>query len=266
MRTERETFEMKILCLGDVTSPAASEYLSARLWDLKKDTGADFVVVNAENAGLIIGATPEEAERLLSSGADCLTGGNHTLRNKAVYSYIDDSKRMLRPINFGGEAPGSGYTILDCEGYRILVISAMGNVGIEPTLDSPFEYIERVLAREEGRYDLSVLDIHAEATGEKLALAYAFDGRINIIFGTHTHVPTADEQVLPLGTGYITDVGMCGEGGGILGMDADTVVKRMRTHLPIPFKTAGGEVVIQGALFDVDADSGIVKSVSRVKF
>ena len=257
---------MKILCLGDVTSPAACEYLSARLWDIRKQTGADFVVVNAENAGLITGASAEQAQRLLSLGADCLTGGNHTLRNKAVYSYLDDSRAMLRPLNFGSEAPGEGYTILDCDGYRVLVISAMGNVGIEPTLDSPFDCIERVLAREEGRYDLSVLDIHAEATGEKLAVAYAFDGRINVIFGTHTHVPTADEQILPLGTGYITDVGMCGESGGILGMDSRNVVKRMRTHLPIPFKTAEGEIVIEGALFDVDVGSGRVNDVRRVKF
>ena len=256
---------MKILCIGDLTSPAACEWLSERLWDIRKKTGADFVVVNAENAGLITGASPDQAKRLLDSGADCLTGGNHTLRNKAIYSFIDDSDRMLRPINDGSEAAGAGYTSLDCEGYRVLVISAMGNVHIEPTLDSPFDYIERVLKREEGRYDISVLDIHAEATGEKLAVAHAFDGRISVVFGTHTHVQTADEQVLPFGTGYITDVGMCGESGGILGMDVPLVVKRMRTHLPLPFKAAEGEIVISGALFDVDADMGRTRSVTRVK-
>ena len=173
---------------------------------------------------------------------------------------------MLRPINFGDAAPGKGYVIADALGYRMLVINAMGNVHIEPNLDSPFGFIDRVLVREEGRYDFAVLDIHAEATGEKLAVGYAYDGKINVIFGTHTHVQTADGQILPRGTGYITDVGMCGESGGIIGMDAETVVARMRSHLPHKFKAAEGEVIADGAIFELDTASGRVTSVRGVRF
>ena len=173
---------------------------------------------------------------------------------------------MLRPINFGDGAPGHGYAILDCNGYKILVINAMGNIHIEPTLDNPYPYIDRALEREKGRYDLAVMDIHAEATGEKMALGYAYDGKINIVFGTHTHVQTADEQILPNGTGYISDVGMCGESGGILGMNPELVVKQLRTRMPIRFEAAKGEPRATGAIFDVDTGSGKVKSVERIKF
>ena len=256
---------MKILAIGDVTSAGGVAHLEKNLWKYRTEEKIDLCIVNAENAGFITGADRAAAERLLSAGADCLTGGNHTLRNHSVYSYLDDSKNMLRPINFGDSAPGAGYTILDAAGYRVLIISAMGNIGIQPTLDSPFGYIDRLLAREEGRYDLAVLDIHAEATGEKLAIAHAYDGKINVIFGTHTHVPTADEQVLPNGTGYITDVGMCGESGGILGMDVPSTVLRMRTHLTPKFTAAAGKVVADGAIFTVDTASGRVTDVKRVK-
>ena len=254
---------MKILAIGDVTGQAGVELMKARLWGARREWGVDFCIVNAENAAFVTGASPEIAETLLSSGADCLTGGNHTLRNKAIYSYIDDSASMLRPINFGADAPGSGYSILDCNGYRVMVINAMGNVHIDPVLDSPFGYIDRALEREAGRYDVAVLDIHAEATGEKLAIGYAYDGKINVIFGTHTHVPTADARILPNGTGYVTDVGMCGESGGVLGMDAETVVKRMRSHLPHKFVAASGPAVADCVLFDVDTSSGRVRKIER---
>ena len=257
--------KIKILAVGDVTSPAAAEYLSKKLWSFRKSNGVDFAVVNAENAGFITGAPPAVCETLLFGGADCLTGGNHTLRNRSVHKYLDDSDRALRPINFGSEAPGRGFTVLDAEGYRVLVISAMGTVHIDPQLNSPFEYIERVLEREEGRYDVSVLDIHAEATGEKLAIANYFDGRIDVVFGTHTHVPTADARILPRGTGYVTDVGMCGESGGILGIETGSVIESVRLHLPPRFSLADGETSADGVIFTVNADKHTVTEVERVK-
>ena len=234
---------MRILAIGDVTGPGGVELLKRKLWSFRKERGVDFCVVNCENAAFITGASAEVAEVLLSAGADLLTGGNHTLKNKAVYTYLDDSDRMLRPINFES-APGSGYTILDCKGYRMLCINAMGCAFIEPVLDSPYGYIDRLLAREAGKYDFALLDFHAEASGEKVALAHNYDGRINIIFGTHTHVPTADTQVLPKGTGYVSDLGMCGESGGVLGMDSETVIKKMRTRLPIKFIPAKGPAYV----------------------
>ena len=258
--------KLRILAIGDVTSPSGIEHLKKNLWKFRKDNKIDFCVVNGENASFITGISPELAEVLLRAGADCITGGNHTMHNKKTYTYMEEQKELLRPINFGDSAPGRGYTILDANGYRILVINAMGNVHIEPNLDSPFVYIDRVLEREAGNYDFSILDIHAEATGEKLALGYAYDGKINVIFGTHTHVKTADWQILPLGTGYITDIGMCGESGGIIGMEASCVVERMRTHLPLPFKAASGVCRADGVIFTLDTSSGKVTDITSVTF
>jgi calcineurin-like phosphoesterase len=142
----------------------------------------------------------------------------------------------------------------------------MGRVHIEPTLDSPFTHIDRALRNCEGKYDFAILDIHAEATGEKMAVGYAYDGKINIVFGTHTHVKTADGRVLPNGTGYITDIGMCGESGGILGMDPEVVVERMRSSLPHSFKSANGKCYADGVIFTLDTSSGRVTSVESVGF
>ncbi len=256
---------MKILAIGDVTSPSGVMHLKANLWRIREKFGVDFCIVNGENAAFITGISPELSEILIQSGADAITGGNHTLANRSAYTALDDKSELLRPINYGDGAPGHGYAILDASGYRVLVINAMGNVHIEPCLDSPFPFIEKVLTKESGRYDLAVLDIHAEATGEKYAVAHAFDGRINVIFGTHTHVQTADEQILPRGTGYITDIGMCGESGGILGLDAETIVERMKTHLPIKYKAANGECVANGVLFTLDGDFRVTK-IERISF
>ncbi len=257
---------MKILVIGDVTSPRGIEHLEKNLWKVRKENNIDFCVVNGENAAFITGISPELADVLLKSGADVITGGNHTLRNRSVFTYLDDTAEILRPVNFGDSAPGKGYTIADANGYRILVISALGNVHMEPVLDSPFTHIDRVLRAQEGKYDFAVLDIHAEATGEKLAVGYAYDGKINVIFGTHTHVQTADEKILPRGTGYITDVGMCGESGGILGMDAESVVTRMRTKIPYKFKVSEGAPEANGAIFTLDTQSGKVTDVKRITF
>ena len=256
---------MKILAIGDVTSPKGIAYLEECLWRIRREHKIDLCVVNGENAAFISGISPELAEVLSRAGADVITGGNHTMSNKATYTALDERDELLRPINYGDGAPGRGYTIVDAAGYRALVISAMGNVHIEPSLDSPFPFIERVLARETGRYDFAVLDIHAEATGEKYAVAHAFDGKISVIFGTHTHVPTADEQILPHGTGYISDIGMCGESGGILGLDAPAIVERMRTHLPIKYRAASGEVRAEGAIFTLDSAFRCIK-VERICF
>ena len=257
---------MKILVIGDVTSPTGIEHLKRNLWRFREQKKIDFCIVNGENAAFVTGISPELAEVLLRSGADCISGGNHTLRNKRTYTYLDDTAEILRPVNFGEDAPGHGYAILDCNGYRMLVINALGRVNMNPTLDSPFTYIDRVLATEEGRYDFAILDIHAEATGEKLAVGYAYDGKINIVFGTHTHVQTADGRILPNGTGYISDVGMCGESGGILGMDPEVVVLRMRSSLPHPFKAASGKCHADGVIFTLDNSSGRVTNIEPVGF
>ena len=257
---------MRILCIGDVTSPKGVDHLRQNLWRIRKEKRVDFCIVNAENASVITGASARDAETLFAAGADCLTGGNHTLRNKTVYTYLDDTAAMLRPLNFGDGAPGHGYAILDCNGYKIMVINVMGNIGIEPTLDNPYSYIDRALEREKGRYDFAVIDVHAEATGEKAALGYAYDGKISIIYGTHTHVPTCDEIILPHGTGYISDVGMCGETGGVLGMNPELVVKQLRSRMPVKFEPAKGVPRANGVIFDIDQSSGKVTAIERMTF
>lgn len=257
---------VNILVIGDVTSPLGIDHLKRNLWRVRKENKIDFCVVNGENASFITGISEELADILLSAGADAITGGNHTLRNRSVFTYLDDKSEVLRPINFGDGAPGHGYAILDGAGYRILVINALGNIHMDPVLDSPFSYIDKLLAREAGNYDFSILDIHAEATGEKLAFGYAYDGKINVVFGTHTHVQTADERILPRGTGYISDVGMCGESGGVLGMDAECVVERMRTKIPYKFKAASGAPVANGVIFTFDTAKSRVTEIKRISF
>ncbi len=256
---------MKILVIGDVTSPAGIEHLGRTLWKFREKNGIDFCVVNGENASFITGISPDLAEKLLLAGADCITGGNHTMHNSRTHTMLEENEALLRPINYGDSVPGHGYTVLDAAGYRMLVINAMGNVHIEPVLDSPYPYIDRVLSERDGEYDFSILDIHAEATGEKVAIGYAYDGRINVIFGTHTHVQTADEQILPRGTGYITDAGMCGESGGVLGMDPECVVAKMRTKMPYRFRAAAGEVRADGVIFTLDTSKRVVTRAERVK-
>ncbi len=255
---------MKILAVGDVTSPAGIEHLRKNLWSIRREHGIDFCIVNGENASVINGISREGAEVLLMSGADVITGGNHTMQNYSAHAMLEENGAVLRPINFGDKAPGRGYTVIDTGAYRVLVINAMGNVHIEPVLDSPYPYIDRALRATEGQYDIAVMDIHAEATGEKLALAHNYDGRISVIFGTHTHVPTADDTVLPRGSGYVTDLGMCGEGGGILGMDIGTVIYKLKTRLPTRLKPSLGECFADGVIFTLDGSR--VTQTLRIKF
>ena len=257
---------MKILMIGDVTDPSGVQYLKERLWDVRRRYGIDFVAVNAENASFIGGADQVLAETLLEAGADVLTGGNHTMQRLSVHALLDSDERMLRPLNYPAAVPGRGYTILDAQGYRMLVLNAMGTVHMEPTLDSPFYAIDRVLAREEGRYDFAMLDFHAEAAGEKGAIAHYFDGRIQIIAGTHTHVPTADMQILPKGAGFVTDLGMCGPSGGVLGINADVIIERSMLHLPKKYEAATGAVSADGVIFTLDTGSKKVTAVERIKF
>lgn len=256
---------MRILAIGDITSQGGVSHLERTLWAVRRKYGVDLCVVNAENAGFIVGAGPEAAEVLLRSGADVLTGGNHTLQNFAARDMLDEVGEVLRPINYPRGTVGHGSVIVNTGACRALVISAMGNVHIDPVLDSPYSYIEEALKENSGKYDVAVLDIHAEATGEKLAVAHAFDGRINVIFGTHTHVPTSDVQILPRGTGYVTDLGMCGESGGIIGMDPQSVLSKLRDKMPGKFKCASGEVKADAVLFELDAD-GRCRDVRRIRF
>ena len=256
---------MKILALGDVVGRAAVEYLESRLWELRRREAIDFVVANGENATDVRGVLPRDAEALLDAGADIVTLGNHTYGMREIYEYLDRESRVIRPANYPAVAPGNGYTVAKIGGWRILCINVCGRAFMEP-LASPFETVDRILERERGAYDFAVMDIHAEATGEKLALAHDFDGKIAVMFGTHTHVQTADEQVLPHGSGYITDLGMCGPRDGILGTEPSAIISRFRTMMPTRFQLAEGAMQAHGAIFTLDESSLRVREVRRIVF
>ena len=256
---------MKILALDDVVGVRAIDYLSKNLWGVRKNLGVDFVIANAENASEIHGLCPRDADRLLDAGVDFMTMGNHTFGKREIYSYLDDNpERIIRPCNYPPTAPGYGSYTVNVNGYKMLCINVQGTVFMEP-LDSPFDAVDCILGAEEGKYDFAFLDIHAEATSEKIALARYFDGRINMIVGTHTHVQTADNQILPNGTGYITDLGMTGPVSGVLGVDTEATTVRLKDHLPARFTVADGEIKAHGVVFELDDSFKAVK-VTRVKF
>ena len=257
---------MRILALGDIVGHVAIDYLAEKLWAFRAQNKIDFCVANGENATEIRGISAADAEAILGTGVDLITLGNHAFGMKDIYSYLDANEHcIIRPANYPTDAPGVGYTIFGVNSWRVLCINVSGRVYLDP-LASPFDTVDRILDRESGRYDVALLDIHAEATSEKLAIGRYFDGRVQVMFGTHTHVPTADEQVLPLGSGYITDLGMCGPQNGILGTDADAVIHRFRTMMPTRFSVADGPVSAQGVIFDVDEGAGKVRKVTRVSF
>ena len=257
---------INILALGDIVGTQTLQLLQKELWKKLEELGVDLVVANGENATDIHGLCSRDARMLLDSGVDVITLGNHTFGMRDLYPFLDDHPNdIIRPANYPATCPGCGYTVRDVCGWRVLCLNVNGTVFMEP-LDSPFEAIERILTREQGNYDVAVADLHAEATSEKIALARAFDGRVTVMFGTHTHVTTADEQILPGGSGYITDLGMSGPTDGILGTRTEAVLCKMRSHMPAHFTVADGNVAICGALFTVDPSAHRCISVKRIRF
>ena len=256
---------MKILAIGDVVGKKALAHLEKNLWKKRSELGVDMVVVNGENASDIYGISAADAELLLSAGADLITLGNHAFGRRDIYTMLGDSQSIIRPANYPPLAPGGGYTIIDVCGYKVLGINIMGTALME-SLACPFATVDRILDREAGNYDFAVMDIHAESTSEKIALGRYFDGRISVMFGTHTHVPTADEQIFPGGSGYITDLGMTGPTDSVIGSDVKAVLDRMRTKISCRLTVADGDVCAMGALFDLDTGSMKVNSVTRIKF
>lgn len=254
---------MKILAVGDVTGDIGVNYLTKNLRRFKQSENIDLTIVNAENSASGNGIDRRSAEGIFSAGADVLTGGNHMFRISPAYSYIDENKFIIRPANFPDECPGKGYLIYDLGVEKVLVINVLGTMYMEP-LACPFKTVEQILKKEEGNFTLSFLDAHAEATSEKAALARYFDGRITGVFGTHTHVQTADARILPKGTGFITDIGMCGPENSILGVKCDRVIDKMRLHLPRRFEYAEGKSSATGVVFTVE--NRRVTEVKGVRF
>ena len=247
---------LRILALGDVVGQCGMSLLikNRRLNGLREKYRADLVIVNAENASPGNGLRSDDAELLLSAGCDVITGGNHIFRHRSLYPVLDECASVIRPANYPASAPGCGYTVSTASGCRVLAVNVQGCVYMDP-LASPFETADKILSENEGRYDIAVADIHAEATSEKIVFARYFDGRISAVFGTHTHVQTNDASVLPGGTGYITDLGMCGSMNGVLGVKTECIIHKFTVKTPMGFEPAEGGEMINGAIFEIDTDT-----------
>ncbi len=255
---------MRILAIGDIVGTRAIKYLREKLWKLRDSEKIDYVIANGENASEIHGLSAYDAQSILDAGVDFITLGNHTWNKRDIYAFLDANPDIIiRPANYPGGAPGCGYSTVNVQGYRVLVMNVLGQVFLEPVGD-PFDAVEYILAREEGNFDISILDFHAEATSEKYAMARVFDGKVDVIFGTHTHVPTADMQILPGGTAYVTDLGMTGPRNGVLGVDAERTITKMRTHMPAQFVVADGDITADAIIIETDGTH--VKSIERIVF
>lgn len=257
--------EFRILCVGDVVGQIGVEYLEQTLWKYRTQKRADMVIVNGENAAVGNGLDAGSAQRLLDCGADVLTSGNHIWQKKDIRVFLDEHSELLRPANYPDSCPGTGYGIFRINGYRVLVFNLMGTVYLEPLAD-PFVTADRILNRMAGQYDFAVLDLHAEATSEKIAMGYFLDGRVAAVFGTHTHVQTADERILPRGTGYMTDLGMTGPDESVLGVAVSCVLEKFTTRMPVRFETADGHVTAHGVLLTVDPETGKCVAIERLTF
>ena len=252
----------RILALGDVAGPNAAARITRELFDIRRRNEIDFVVCNGENSAATNGIDVKTANELIKYGVDCITTGNHTFKRREIREYRDETKNIVRPGNFPPEVAGMGYTILPEKGLRVLVMNVLGLVYLEP-LACPFRTVDKMLKAAAGKYDISILDIHAEATSEKIAMSHYFDGRIDIIFGTHTHVQTADERIMPNGTAYITDLGMCGPDDSVLGIKKENIIEKLMMHLPVKFDFSDNPVTLHGAVFDYDTEKKKVVKVER---
>lgn len=253
---------MKILCVGDVVGSAGCQHLRRVLPGIKKLTGTDVCIVNGENSADGNGITPVSAAHILDSGADVITTGNHVYRRREFYEPLDEAEAIIRPGNFPVAAPGKGVCTVDRGRYQVTVINLMGVVYMEP-LRCPFDTLDELLAQA-GNPKFCIVDFHAEATAEKKALAYYADGRISALFGTHTHVQTADEQILSGGTGFISDAGMTGPVQSVLGVRPEQAVAKMREKLPVRFATAEGPCMMNAVLFTLDDATGKATAVERL--
>lgn len=253
---------MNLLAVGDVVSSLGCEKLRKHLPMLKKQYKIDVTVVNGENSADGNGITPLSAESIINSGADVITGGNHSFRRREIYEFYEKTPYVLRPGNYPEGAPGSGYFMVDKGGFSVAVISLEGTVYMPP-LDCPFKTADRLIkkAKDDG-CDFIFVDFHAEATSEKKALAYYLDGRVTAVVGTHTHIQTADCQLLPKGTAYITDLGMTGPENSVLGVKPELAIASLKDKLPVRFETASGECIMNCCIITADKKTGLATDIS----
>lgn len=253
---------MIILAVGDVVNDSGVDFLRKKLRGLIRLTGADFTVVNGENAAGT-GLLPRQANDIFDAGADCITLGNHAFRREQIFDYLDDTDRILRPLNFAPQTPGRGYCEFDTRKGRLLAINLIGRCDMDFGPDNPFLAVDKLLKEHPARFTL--VDFHAEATAEKLAMAYHLDGRVSALWGTHTHVQTSDAQVFPKGTGYITDLGMTGPKNSVLGVNPQDSVRMFLGYPRAAFTGAPGPCKLECAVFTLDDQTGLCTNAEALR-
>ena len=254
---------MNILAVGDIVGNVGVTKLQKELPKIKENYNIDFCIVNGENSAEGMGLTKKNFDDIIHAGADCVTMGNHTWGKKEIFEFIDDPK-LIRPANYPEGVCGKGFNIYECKDKKIAVINAMGRAEINIMTDNPFLVTKKIVDEIKNQVDIIILDFHAEATAEKKAMAYYLDGEITAMFGTHTHIQTADEQILDKGTAYITDIGMTGPKKSIIGMDKDAALKRFLSSLPEKYKIANGEAILNAVIFEINDVSNRVEKITRI--
>ena len=252
----------RVLFLGDIVGEPGRTAVTTTLPTLIERHRPDLVIANGENVAGGLGITPRTADKLHEAGVDVLTTGNHVYRHRDVYEYLDRSDRIVRPANYLESSPGKGHTVIEKDGVRWGIVNLSGNVFMEQA-QSPFHVADRLLSHLRDSADYVFVDFHAEATSEKVAMGWHLDGRALAVVGTHTHVPTADGRVLPGGTAFISDVGMTGARGGVIGVKKEQILERFRTQMPVKFDTATDDVWVMAVLVETAGD-GLAKSFQQI--
>ncbi len=257
---------MKLLFIGDVFGEPGRQAIKQKLPEVRRAHGVDFVIANVENAAHGKGVLPKMIDEFREWGVQGFTAGNHIWDQKEMVPYIKDSRVMVRPANYFAAAPGQGSMLFQVySGVKLLLISLEGQILMGNAVNSPFEAVERELAKWKGQAEIIAVDMHAEASSEKRAMGWYLDGRVSAVVGTHTHVPTADEQILPNGTAYITDIGMTGPYDSVIGLDKTVALKKFTTRLPEKFEVAKGDARLSAVLIDVEESTGKAKKILRIQ-
>lgn len=254
---------MRILAVGDIVGESGVRKLKELLPRIKRDENIDFVITNGENSAGGMGITEKNFKDMLDAGTNVVTMGNHTWGKKDIFKFIDN-EQLLRPANYPKGVVGKGVGVYECKGKKIAVMNFIGRVDINILSENPFIMAKEMVEEIKDKVDIIIIDFHAEATAEKIAMARYLDGKITALFGTHTHVQTADEQILPQGTAYITDIGMTGPKNSVIGMDVEASIKRFETTLPEKYKLAEGECILNGIIFDIDDVKNKVTDIKRI--
>ena len=253
---------MKILAVGDIVGENGLRKLKEILPNLKQQEKIDFIIVNGENVAGGMGITEKLFNQIIQAGADVVTLGNHTWSKKDIFNFIDNEK-LIRPANYPKGVVGKGYNIYKCKNKKIAVMNLLGRTNMGILTENPFLEADNIINKVKDEVDYIILDFHAEATAEKIAMKEYLEGRVNIIFGTHTHVQTADEEITKSGMGYISDLGMTGPKDSVIGMDKRASIKRFVTTLPEKYRIAEGESKFNGCIFEIDDETGRIQNIIR---